>query len=162
VPAAKLANPRARFLLAGCGCGFQDHGTWTTQSWDTLLLNSPDGSRAVSAADGVTSHPYGPYTTTQGWRGAIQIHNDFPTQPVWITEIGYRIGDTVDSTPVSESVQASWMRRDLADFASWRWAQAFVWFKWADYGPDNMWGVVRPDGSHRPSYDAYKAFSKAS
>jgi hypothetical protein len=52
------------------------------------------------------------------------------------------------------------MSRDLADFAAWPWAQAYVWFKWADYGPDNMWGVVRSDGSHRPSYDAYQAFRK--
>jgi hypothetical protein len=37
------------------------------------------------------------------------------------------------------------------------WATPALRFKWADYGADNMWGVVRPDGSHRPSYDAYRS-----
>ena len=36
--------------------------------------------------------------------------------------------------------------------------QAYIWFKWADYGTDNMRGIVNNDGSHRPSYSTYQAF----
>jgi hypothetical protein len=77
---------------------------------------------------------------------------------VWFTEIGYRINENEDGIVVTEPIQAAWMQRALLDFTNWSWAQAFVWFGWADYGADNMWGIVRPDGSHRPSYDAYRDF----
>jgi hypothetical protein len=122
-----------------------------------MLKNSPDGARALSLADGVTIHPYGSYTGW-GWHTAALVHDDFPAQQVWITEIGYRIGSTLDGTTVDQSTQASLMQRSLTDYLAWPWAQAYLWFKWADYGSGNMWGVVNDDGSHRPSYGTYQAF----
>jgi hypothetical protein len=82
---------------------------------------------------------------------------------VWITEIGYRLGEVIDGTLVTADTQAVLMQRSLVDYMSWPWAQAYVWFKWFDYddrrtGEHEWYGVVEPDGSHRPSYDTYRRF----
>jgi len=157
--AAKAANPNVKLLLAAYPHTFQDSsGTSSTQSWDALLSASPDGPAALALADAVTTHPYGSYTSDQGWPTAVDVHQDFPSLPVWITEVGYRIGETVDGTVVTDEIQASWMQRSLVDYMGWPWAQAYLWFKWEDYGADNIWGVVRSDGTHRASYYVYQAF----
>jgi hypothetical protein len=38
-----------------------------------------------------------------------------------------------------------------------------VWFTWLDYndtktGYQNWFGLVEPDGTHRPAYDTYRRF----
>jgi Glycosyl hydrolase catalytic core len=158
VSAGKAANPYARFLMSSLPQTFRDEaGVWRSESWDAMLKASPDGARAQQLADGVTVHPYGAYDDPKGWLSAVGTHNDFPQLPVWITEVGYRIDSSVGGVTVTEGVQAQWMTRNLNDFKNWPWAAGYLWFKWADYGTDNMWGVVRPDGSHRPSYDAYRS-----
>ncbi|MEV4536533.1 glycosyl hydrolase [Asanoa sp. NPDC049518] len=157
--AARAANPATKFLLAAYPHTFKyANGSWSSQSWDVLLRDAPDGAASLGLADGVTVHPYGSYTEARGWPSVRAVHRDFPGHPVWITEIGYRINQIVDGTAVTEQVQAMWLQRTLADFMSWPWAHGYLWFKWADYGADNMWGVVRPDGTHRPSYETYRAF----
>jgi hypothetical protein len=171
VTAAKAANPKARFLLAGLPKPFKinENGPWGSATWDAVLKSSADGARAQSLADGVTVHPYGSYTSASGWQTAVTTHTDFPQLPVWITEVGYRLcvnaddtGCVIDGVRVTEAEQGQWLTRDLNDFASWPWAAAFIWFKWTDYyGPDplNEWGLVRwADGSHRPAYTAYQSF----
>jgi hypothetical protein len=164
VSAAKAANPRAKFLLAGSPYTFLMSGTtYSSQTWDSLLKGSPDGTAAQRLADGVTVHPYGSLTADRGWHGAVGVHNDFPQLPVWITEIGYRLGEVIDGVTVNVDTQAALLQRSLVDFMSWPWAQAYVWFKWFDYedqktGEHNWYGVVEPDGSHRPAYDTYRRF----
>lgn len=164
VSAAQAANPQARFLLAAHPQAFRDAaGVFSRQTWNWMVKAAPDGPRALALAGGVTSHSYG----SQQDAGLIAVasHKDFPDLPVWITEIGYRIGETLSdgATPVTvtEDVQAARMQRSLVDYVSWPWAVAYVWFKWADYGPDNMWGIVRADGSRRPAYETYRSFIAA-
>lgn len=161
--AARFANPRARFLLAGYPNTFKIASgvngapdTWSTQSWDDLLKAAPDGPLALRRADGVTSHPYGG-TGSPGWLDAVATHNDFPALPVWITEIGYRINEKVDGVLVTPQVQADLMQRTLVDFASWPWAQTYIWFRWSD-NAGNDYGVVDANGNHRPSYGVYQSF----
>jgi hypothetical protein len=161
--AAKAANPAAKMLLAGYPLTFRDNaGNWSPQTWDGLVTSSPDGPAAIALADAVTTHPYGSYTAPTGWPTAVSTHQDFPNLPVWITEVGFEINSTEDTRTVDENTQSAWLQRDLLDFVSWPWAQAFVWFKWEDYtNPDGSpaaWGVARADGTHRPSYSAFQAF----
>ncbi len=159
VSAAKAANPNAKFLMVGYPHTFRtDTGVWSAKTWNTLLKESPDGPAAISLAAGVTTHPYGSYTDANGWATATRVHQDFPTLPVWLTEIGFQIDQNVDGTTVDDDLQAAYMQRSLVDFVSWSWAYAYVWFKYQDYGVDNMWGVVRSDGSRRASYHAYRDF----
>jgi hypothetical protein len=94
---------------------------------------APDGPRALSPADAVTVHPYGSLTASFGWHNAVGVHDDVPTLPVWITEVGYRVGDTLDGATVTGSVRSSAMQKTLTDYASWSWQRAYLWFKWEDY-----------------------------
>jgi hypothetical protein len=68
---------------------------------------------------------------------------------------------TSDGTTITDAIQAEWMQHSLVDYMAWPWAHALLWFTWTDYSPDNMWGLVRLDNSHRPSFDVYKAFIAA-
>lgn len=164
VSAAKQANPKAKFLLAGSPYTFVISGsTYSGRTWDSMMKDAPDGAAAQQLADGVTVHPYGSLTADHGWRAAAATHDDFPQLPVWITEIGYRLGEVIDGTTVTVDTQAALMQRTLEDFMSWPWAQAYIWFKWSDYddqktGEHNWYGVVEPDGKHRPAYDTYRRF----
>jgi hypothetical protein len=164
VSAAQAANPRTRFLLAAHPQTFRDAaGVFSRQTWNRAVKAAPDGPQALALAGGVTSHSYG--SQRKVGLTAVAIHNDFPDRPVWITEIGYRVGEILsDGTApvtVTDDVQAARMQRSLVDYTNWPWAVAYVWFKWADYGPGNMWGVVRADGSRRPAYETYRSFIAA-
>ena len=166
VTAAKQANPKAKFLLAGYAYTYTISGkTYSSQSWDSLLKSSRDGAAAQQLADGVTVHPYGSFTGERGWGGAVSAHNDFPQLPIWITEIGYPLGEVIDGVTVTIQTQAALMQRSLTDYMSWPWAQAYVWFTWRDYdsstGDHDYYGIVEQDGSHRPAYDTYQRFIKA-
>lgn len=159
VTAANAANENARFLLAAWPNRYRDAaGTFSANSWNADLAASPDGPTALALASGITVHPYGSTISSNGWDSAYRAHQDFPALPVWITEVGYRVNDVHDYEPITEEVQAAYLQRALTDFMSWPWAHAFVWFKYQDYGPANMWGTVRTDGTHRPSYHAYRDF----
>ena len=164
VSAAKKANPRAKFLLAGSPNMFAIAvNKNSSRSWDSLLKASPDGPAAQRLADGVTVHPYGSFTNARGWPSAVATHNDFPQLPVWITEVGYRLGEVIDGVTVTTVTQADLMQRSLVDYMKWSWAQAYVWFTWFDYddwrtGEHNWYGIVESDGSHRPGYDTYHRF----
>ena len=163
VSAAKDANPRARFLLATYPKTYRDAaGDYTRDSWNAYLKASEHGPEAERLADAVSIHPYAASTGDRGgWSYVVATHNDFAHLPVWITELGYRIGDVVDGTTITEPIQAEWMQRSLVEYMAWPWAHALLWFTWTDYSPDNMWGLVRPDNTHRPSFDVYKAFIAA-
>lgn len=164
VTAAKKANPRAKFLLAGFPNTYMISGnTYSTTSWDSQLKSSPDGAAAQQLADGITVHPYGPPTADRGWPSAVATHADFPQLPVWITEVGYRLGEVIDGVTVTPDTQAALMQRSLEDYVSWPWAQAYVWFTWYDYddarsGAHNWYGLVDSSGAHRPAYDIYRRF----
>jgi hypothetical protein len=162
VTRARAANPAAKFLFPGATQTILDsQNKWSTESWDQLVKASPDGPAAIALADAVTVHPYNSYVEPDGWGQAVVVHNDFPGKPVWITEIGFRLGDSLDGNILTQESQAAYLQRSLADFISWPWAQAYLWFKWSDYSAtdnDNRWGLVDWDGTHRISYDAYQQF----
>jgi hypothetical protein len=161
VSRARAANPSAKFLIAGATQTIDDGRRWTTRSWDQLVKASPDGPAAIALADGVTVHPYNSYVEPAGWGQAVVVPDDFPGKPVWLTEIGFRLGRPLDGNVLTQEAKAAYRRRSLADFISWPWARAYVWFKWTDYSAtssDDRWGLVDWDGTHRDSYRAYQQF----
>jgi hypothetical protein len=162
VTRARAANPNAKFLFATDPQPFHDgQSNWTTQSWNELVKAAPDGPAALALADAITVHPYNSYQEALGWGRAKDTHDDFPTKPVWLTEIGFRFDFELDGTVLTQEGQAAYLQRSLVDFVNWPWAQAYVWFKWTDYSatnPDQRWGIVDWNGGHRLSYDAYRDF----
>jgi hypothetical protein len=156
VTRARAANPNARFLLATEPAPFDGGGP---RSWNDQLKAAPDGPAAIALADAVTVHPYHTYQGARGWGRAVATHDDFPDKPVWLTEIGFRLDHDLDATVLTQEGQAAYLQRSLVEFIGWPWAQAYVWFKWADYSAvdgTNRWGLVNWDRTHRLSYSAYR------
>lgn len=116
--------------------------------------------------DGVIVHPYGgtgsKATSALGNRSLVEAAHALPgNPPVYITEVGWptAVGkpNTGDSLQWTETEQAA----NLTSFIAWARSTGYVaqviYFNWHDFGTNNWYGVVRPNGSHKPSYAALKA-----
>jgi glycosyl hydrolase family 39 (putative alpha-L-iduronidase)/Ig-like domain-containing protein len=79
-------------------------------------------------------------------------------RPFWLTETGW------ESARVSEARQASYYDGMLADWFGGRtgrdWVAKVFFYEMKDGAAAGSptWGIVRPDGSPKPAYDAYRAF----
>jgi hypothetical protein len=84
-----------------------------------------------------------------GWTG----------KPVWLTETGW------ESSRVGESRQASYYAGLLSDWFTGRsgrgWLTKVFFYELKDSADpgSSTWGILRPDGSPKPAYDAYQAFA---
>jgi hypothetical protein len=115
VTRARAANPNTRYLLATDPQPFHDgKGNWTTRSWNDLVKAAPDGPAAIALADAVTVHPYNSYQEAPGWGRAVDTHEDFPTKPVWLTEIRFRLDFELDGTVLTQESQAAYLQRRLS------------------------------------------------
>lgn len=80
--------------------------------------------------------------------------------PIYITEVGWptAVGKpaTGDSLQWTESEQAA----NVTNFIAWCHGTGYVaevvYFNYHDFGTKNWYGVVRSDGSHKPSYKALR------
>jgi polysaccharide biosynthesis protein PslG len=79
-------------------------------------------------------------------------------KPVWLTETGW------ESSRVGESGQASYYSGLLSDWFTGRsgrgWLTKVFFYELKDSADpgSSTWGILRPDGSPKPAYDAYQAF----
>jgi beta-xylosidase len=84
--------------------------------------------------------------------------------PIWITEFGWSTGQTSQPADyeraVSESQQATYLTQALEEFARFPQVRAAFWYTDVDHAtPDphqNGFGLMRTDGSRKPSYYAMK------
>jgi hypothetical protein len=75
-------------------------------------------------------------------------------KPFWLTETGW------ESDDVGEARQADHYRGFLDDWlagGSRDWVKKVFFYELQD-GPDFSWGVLRPDGSPKPVYAAFRSF----
>lgn len=129
--------------------------TWGKEWWNSAYANH-------SKVDGIVVHPYGltsvPRTpdSANGNRTLVaSAHND-TAKPMYVTEVGWptAVGqpNTGDSYQWSETEQAN----NLYNFITWArgtgYVNAVMYFQYHDYGTNNWYGVVRSDGSIKPSY----------
>jgi hypothetical protein len=169
--AGRAANPRARFLVAGETR--YDAGNGSVRNWvDDLWAAVPD---LGSLVDGIAVHPY-----TLGSPLAItsQARNDFRrvdeirvaaraksgrALPLWITEVGW---STCDERPacVSEATQAQYTA-ELFRLLRTRYAglvTAAYLYGWRSQGGaaasdrEGFFGILRADGSRKPSWNALR------
>lgn len=120
---------------------------------------TPDMAAVV---DGVIVHPYGgtgsKATSALGNHKIVEEAHALTGLHVYITEVGWptAVGQsaTNDSLQWSEAEQAS----NITNFITWCRTQPYIaaifYFNWRDYGSNDWYGVVRTDGSHKPSYAA--------
>ena len=82
--------------------------------------------------------------------------------PFVYSEIGWHTGEP---NPITEAEQASRLTDAVAYGESKPWVEAMFWFTYSDSVPDpadpnntgDTTGLVRVDGSHKPSYTAFTA-----
>lgn len=120
----------------------------------------PGGSRRVAPS----SRPDRPRSTvTLGNLGALL--RLFPTKPFYLTEYGYntRPSDDFGGFSVSELTQARYLREAYARAQRYGRVQALFWYLAVDQRPPGVpadhgvyTGLSRPNGSHKPSWDAFK------
>jgi hypothetical protein len=118
-----------------------------------------------SYVDGIVVHPYGGTSdksaSALGDRQKVLDVHSYTGLPVYATEVGWPtalgMSSTGDSFQWSESDQAT----NLTNFMDWARSSgavaAVMYFNYRDYGTNNLYGVVRGDGSHKPAYNSLKA-----
>jgi hypothetical protein len=85
----------------------------------------------------------------------------FGRKPFWLTETGW------ESNRVSEGRQADYYGGLLGDWYTGRsgrdWIEKVFFYELQDApAPGGLsWGILRPDGSPKPAYDAYRGFIKS-
>jgi polysaccharide biosynthesis protein PslG len=176
VPAARRANPRVRFLIAG-------ETTWTTdfetyRPWmDALYAAVPDLGRYF---DAVSVHPYsadppahyapGGNTRWQSRRleqvrQTLTAHGD-AGKPLFVTEIGW---STCPDHPdcVTEAQQAAYLRSFFAlARARWSYVPAVFVYHLRDHEGDGddkeaFYGLIHADGSPKPAWRALRQLDGA-
>jgi hypothetical protein len=111
--------------------------------------------------EGVTVHAYAGARARYGpLGGRINVEGAHAAsgKPVYITEVGWptAVGhaNTGDSQQTTEAQQA----RNLLSFFRWARSTGYVrmttYFNFVDYGSNYWYGIVRRNGSHKPSFAA--------
>jgi len=124
---------------------------WSVHPYPTPLTNSPNVNLTSP-----TSNDYGRVTLTNDVAASNGV-----VRPVWITEIGWTTPNPVGSNGVTEATQAQYLSDAfgiaLGDWSSFV-AKTFVYSYQLDGGPDSdytqRWGLLRLDGSRKPSWSA--------
>jgi len=170
--AGRAANPGARFIIEAEWQYSTDGQSW--HNWvNDMYTAVPDLN---SYFDAYATHPYGNGSVdnwTPGNGDAFQtrrlevIHDLFVShgagdRKMWITEIGWSTCAT--SKCYSEADQAAnYARFDQLARTKWTYVAAVFYFAFSDHGPldtqnkEYWFGVIRHDGSHKPSYDVLAA-----
>jgi hypothetical protein len=166
--AAKSVQPELPVIVGGTS-------RIDTQWW-AQVLSLPDLAASV---DAIAVHPYtvpsdlSPRAPDTGkpWRvrhlrSLVELLDqaNLSTMPIWITEFGWSTGQTSQPADyeraVSESQQATYLTQALEEFARFPQVRAAFWYTDVDHAtPDphqNGFGLMRTDGSRKPSYYAMK------
>ena len=132
-------------------------GTIWGQRWWT--------SASAAFVDGIIVHPYGgtgdPTLSAQGNRQRVSDVHAYTGEPIYVTEIGWPtalgLPSTADSLQWSETDQAS----NLTNFVSWARGTGYVpmvmYYNYHDQSYNELYGVIRNDGTRKPAYYALKA-----
>lgn len=166
-PAAKVGGPDLAHLTSGDA----DWYDWLRQ---TLLeagdkldvithhLYDGDGNRDVTQklTDSTTfgSRPSLWDAVAPSVREAIKSTGWLRRKPFWLTETGW------ESARVSEDRQAAYYSGLLDDWFTGRpdrdWIEKVFFYELQDGPPETgfSWGILRPDGSPKPAWQAYRGF----
>lgn len=182
-PAIHAARPKAVVLIGGLG-GTQD--VFGVQMASDEFLQGIYAAGGKNYFDGVAFHPYSqpvlpcaansavcepnlhyvsrvkdPYGMTNGWTRMlnarqIMVGAGDAEKQIWITEFGAPTAAVTDDEQ-AEILTAGVTRASQHDFT-----RVFCWFTYKDDNNDagvagDSMGLIRADGSLKPSYDTYKA-----
>jgi hypothetical protein len=145
-----------------------DRSNLTPTDWLQAIYDAG----AAGSFDAVAAHPYlYPQTPSQsvaadawgqlpGMHDIMSAHGD-GNKLIWITEFGAPTdGPDKPGDHVSDDVQAQTLAEAAQIWKGYSWAGPLFWYDYQDASGDNstnerFFGLVRADGSHKPSYDAF-------
>ncbi len=146
----------------------------------TLLVSYDGGyegdsyGRALVSADphlltlglGWTVHPYGGHGSgsAQGNRARVTEAYADTKQPVYVTEVGWPTGVGLEATGDSLQWSEAQQAENMNSFFSWSdslgYVRSVVYFNYADYAPNNYYGIVNSSGTvHKLSYSTLASAS---
>ncbi len=171
--AAKIADPTS-FVLNG---GFSPAESNGTNIAPIDFLSGMYANGAKDYFDALSHHPYcyaGTFdcpTTYAPWsawsqmsetpvnlRGIMTANSD-ASKKIWVTEFG---APTNGDQAVSEAQQATMLTDAYTILSSQTWAGPLFWYSYQDAGTDinnreDWFGMLRNDGSPKPSFAAFNA-----
>jgi hypothetical protein len=168
-PAIKQADPQATVIGGASAPASTRDGNYRPDDFVSAMYEA----RARGSFDALSEHPYTyPITPseavrTDAWGQLINIHetmvrNGDGNKLVWVTEYGAPTNGPSENVPphVTEQLQAEMVEDAIRSFRTYSWSGPFFWYDYQDAGTDtssieNFFGLVRADGSHKPSYDAF-------
>ncbi len=124
---------------------------------------------AGAVADAVTVHPYGGHGSGSefGNRERVTQAHAETGLPVYVTEIGWPTA--LGSAPTGDSLQWSEQHQaeNIVNFVGWARSLGYVddvtYFNYADYGPNDYYGIVNSTGTvHKLSYQALRTAAAGS
>jgi hypothetical protein len=169
--AIKAADPTATVLTGGTS----PESTTTTSLSPIDFLNGLYANGAGGQFDAVAHHPYTfpvmPATgdvwsawsqmndTNPSLRSVMTAHGD-SAKKIWATEYG------APTNEVTEAQQSAMIAAAYQDFESYSWAGPLFVYSYKDRGTDasnreDWFGLMRYDGSYKPSWSAFQAASNA-
>jgi polysaccharide biosynthesis protein PslG len=170
--ALRSADPTAQAIVGGIFPPPRRHFGVSLQSFLTRVYRAPKARRTI---DGVAIHPYA--KTPKGVLAAcmearrLLNRNRDRRAPLWITELGWTTGGVgLDLSPyrATEQGQAQDLTRAFRLLLGHRHRlklRRIFWHTWQDLsGSAQPWttqmGLLRADGSPKPSLSAYAAFAR--
>jgi hypothetical protein len=169
--AIKAVAPDATVLVGGLGGTTEKNGDISGAHFVQLLY----ANGAKGCFDAISFHPYtypllAPDDGTGGWSAMLSVRqtmvaNGDADLKIWATEYGAPTNGP-NSNHVTEAVQAQMLDTGYRLFASYPWAGPMCWFRYDDKGTDpsdqsNFFGLLRFDGSRKPSYSTFVADAAA-
>jgi O-antigen/teichoic acid export membrane protein len=168
--AIKRADPAALVIAGGTAPSATDSMNLRPDDFITALY----ANGAKGSFDAIAAHPYtypdspednlplGAWAQLEAMHQTMVANGD-GQKKVWITEFGAPTnGPNKVGEYISEAQQAHILTEALLISKSYTWAGPFFWYDYRDGGTstnssENFYGLVRYDGSHKPSYDAWVA-----
>jgi polysaccharide biosynthesis protein PslG len=169
----KAAEPSDTVIVGGTAPSETDASNLKPADFIAALYR--DGDKGYF--DAIAAHPYTyPNSPAAGlpdaWGQMTDMHNVMAAngdgnKQIWITEFGSPTnGPNVANDHVSEASQAQILADALRIWKTYSWSGPFFYYDYQDAGTgtwnsENFYGLVRADGSHKPSYDIWtKAVSQ--
>lgn len=105
-------------------------------------------------------------STMQEYRAAVAQYD--PSKPIWPTEFGWAAGGSYRDAYADDNSydeQAAWTVQAYRQMKEWGWVAAPILWNLnfrvvADRTERAQWGIINPDWSPLPAYNALKAMSK--
>jgi hypothetical protein len=163
----KAVQANDTVISGGTAPSETDSSNMSPVDWMKALY--ADGAKGYF--DAVAAHPYTyPYSPADNlpdaWGQMTTMHqimadNGDGAKRIWVTEFGAPTnGPDQAADHVTEAQQAQILTDAIRIFKSYSWSGPFMWYDYQDSGTstwdsENFYGLVRADGSHKPSYTAW-------